>query len=258
MSETGGESSIPSAGVGAPMRPRPAATRRITRGNLWGILQGRLHVPMGDLRRQFQIDSDEVTPVQTPEGTYYVGLPADGAAVLGQLWHEGRIVFDCTPDLRAMVVRAIAPTRPTRPPPSRTPMARPSGSRPAIARVSASEANPGMAPVADRPLVARTPAPSGTLEVSYTVRPTAGAPRRTPGLEAADEFIPAPSVDAFGPGEGDLPAAMPRRIGATPEPITPSADLGDREAEATDEGGAGDDSARRRRRGGIGRASRAR
>ena len=240
------------------MRPRPSATRRITRGNLWGILQGRLHVPMGDLRRQFQIDSDDVTPVQTSEGTFYVGLPADGAAVLVQLWHEGRIVFDCTPDLRAMVVRAIAPTRPTRPPPSRTPIARPSGSRPAIARVSASEAVAGTAPISGRPDVARTPTPSGTLEVSFTLRPTGGAPRRAPDLLDADDFIPAPSADAFGPGDGDLPVAMRSLIGATPEPRTPSTNSGDPAGEGTDEGGAGDDSARRRRRGGIGRASRAR
>lgn len=239
------------------MRPRPSPTRRITRGNLWGILQGRLHVPMGDLRRQFQIDSDEVTPVHTPEGTFYVGLPADGAAVLGQLWHEGRIVFDCTPDLRAMVVRAIAPTRPTRPPPSRTPMARPSGSRLSGGR-SAEVANvAGLQKITDRLGVARTATSSEALEVAYTAKPTAGVPRPTTGFVSEDEFLPVPSTDAFGLGDEFLPVVPPVLDSPTQSRGT-NEDGDEQGSEASEEVGANDDPGRRRRRGGIGRAARAR
>jgi hypothetical protein len=239
------------------MRSRAAPTRRITRGNLWGILQGRLHVLMSDLRRQFQIESDDVTPIQTSEGTFYVGLPADGAAVLGQLWHEGRIVFDCTPDLRAMVVRAIASTRPTRPPPSRTSTARPSASRPISGR-PADVADVGVSPsVADQAGVARTAKPTAGTEVSYTVGPTSEVSRSATGFEVPDDFLPAPSVDAFGPGDEFLPVA-PSNLGPPSEPHGTGVNGDERWADATDEVGATDGSGRRRRRGGIGRAARAR
>ena len=255
----GGDTPAPAAGVGAPVRPRMAATRRISRGNLWGILQGRLHVPMGDLRRQFQIDSDEVTPIQTPEGTFYVGLPADGAAVLGQLWHEGRIVFDCTPDLCAMVVRAIAPTRPTRPPASRTPLARPAtGSRPVPTRAPAIEAGAGSPIVAVSPIVPRMATSMGGTGISYDVRPSTSPPRRAIGFEAVDEFLPAPSSDAFGLGEPDVPGPAPGRSGTSSEPPSTTTGAESGGSDATDDGAMGDDSGRRRRRGGIGRAARAR
>jgi|GEM_PF-836745 hypothetical protein len=241
MSETGGDAPAPPAGVGTPLRPRVPATRRIGRGNLWGILQGRLHVPMGDLRRQFQIDSDDVTPIQTPEGTFYVGLPADGAAVLGQLWHEGRIVFDCTPDLSAMVVMAIAPTRPTRPPPSRTPLARATSSRPVPVR--AATVNAGVEPpiITDHAMIPRHPGRTG--------------PRVT-GFDAVDEFLPVPNVEAFDLGDADVPPVTPSRAGTAP--TGPVADREGLEPDGTQDAPNGDDPGRRRRRGGIGRATRAR
>lgn len=253
MSETTDEASPAPGGPGAPMRPRPSSTRRISRGNLWGILQGRLHVPLGDLRRQFQIDSDEVTPIHTSEGTFYVGLPADGAAVLGQLWHEGRIVFDCTPDLRAMVVRAIAPTRPTRPPPSRTPTAR-SG----VARTITSDATPSAPLVADRRVVARPVTPTRGTEVSYTSRPTSGRLQKTVGFEEADEFLPVPNVEAFESVDIDLQVVSLERPGSLPDPMGAGPEVDVPVPDEVDGPASGDDSGRRRRRGGIGRAARSR
>ncbi|MBU6287792.1 MAG: hypothetical protein KGS10_06515 [Chloroflexi bacterium] len=241
MSETGGDAPAPPAAVGAPPRPRVLAPRRISRGNLWGILQGRLHVPMGDLRRQFQIDSDDVTPIQTPEGTYYVGLPADGAAVLGQLWHEGRIVFDCTPDLSAMVVRAIAPTRPTRPPPTRTPLARTTSSRPVPVRAATVDVGVGTLVTTDQSTIPRSPGRTG--------------PRVT-GPDAVDEFLPVPNIDAFGLGDADAPPVTPGRAG--PAPTGTVTDQEGLEPDGADDPPNGDDPGRRRRRGGIGRATRAR
>lgn len=252
-------------------RPRPAPTRRLSKGNLWGILQGRLYVPLGDLRRQFQIDSDDVTAVSTPEGTFYVGLPAESAAVLGQLWHEGRITFDCTPDLRALVVRAIVPTRPTRPPPSRTPVAGRTAPRPApvvLADPATADRNGPRPPVA----------PGAPIDPGAPLPPV--GPRRV-GIGTGDEFLPVPETDAFAAdapengagrapaapmrdrssrppsGAGRAPAAAPGpagRPGPGGAPVVPTV----REPEAGTGEVPDDEGARRRRRGGIGRATRLR
>jgi hypothetical protein len=212
-------------------------------------------VPLGELRRQLQIDSDEVTPIQTPEGTFYVGLPADGAAVLGQLWHEGRIVFDCTPDLRAMVVRAIAPTRLSRVPFTRTQTARPGATRVRGPRVGTPEASAGLANV-DRAPETRTELASDSNRAGHVARTDSGSPRRVPGFEGGDEFLPAPAVDVFAAVGVDTADPTPGQPIFAPRPVRSVANGDDRVAEGAEDRASVDDSGRRRRRGGIGRGTR--
>ncbi|NBT94497.1 MAG: hypothetical protein EBT47_05735 [Chloroflexi bacterium] len=46
-------------------------TKRVTKGNIWGVVQSRLYVPISDLRRMFNLPTDDVrsatTRVPTPE-----------------------------------------------------------------------------------------------------------------------------------------------------------------------------------------------
>ena len=53
--------------------------KRVSKGNLWGFIQSRPYVTIADLRRLFMTEVDEVVPLQTGEGTYYVGLTLEAA-----------------------------------------------------------------------------------------------------------------------------------------------------------------------------------
>jgi hypothetical protein len=83
----------------------------VTKGNLWGFIQSRPYASVADIRRLFMIDADEAASVTTTEGTYYVGLSQEAANLIRQLWHEGRIVLDTNPDVKARAVQGIYPAR---------------------------------------------------------------------------------------------------------------------------------------------------
>ena len=85
--------------------------KRITKGNLWGLIQSRPYASVSDIRRLFLIETDSAVPVATSEGTYYIGLPPEAAEVVAQLWREGRIVLDVNPDIKGRVVQGLFPAR---------------------------------------------------------------------------------------------------------------------------------------------------
>jgi hypothetical protein len=87
--------------------------KRITKGNLWGFIQSRPYASVADIRRLFAIEVEGAVPVSTTEGTCFIGLSQDGADLIRQLWHEGRIVLDLNPNVKARVVQGVYPARAT-------------------------------------------------------------------------------------------------------------------------------------------------
>jgi hypothetical protein len=234
-------------------------TKRVTKGNIWGVVQSRLYVPISDLRRMFNLPTDDVAPMTTTEGTYYIGLPPEAAAMVGQLWQEGRIVFDCNQDVRVMVVQGLSPvrvlTRGRNDDGTRPVMRTPSRPRPTPTVVTPVSASVGDVPDTGAPTPAARP----------VVRRMRSATTRVPTPETPFEFRPTPpefvserpaditrlaDMARVAEAEGHAPRGV--RV-AVPEEqtVAPSDD------EASG-GSGGDDGSRRRRRGGIGRSTRAR
>ena len=85
--------------------------KRVTKGNLWGLIQSRPYASVSDIRRMFLVETDSAVPFSTTEGTYYIGLPREVADVVSQLWHEGRIVLDVNPDVKGQVIQGLFPAR---------------------------------------------------------------------------------------------------------------------------------------------------
>ena len=94
--------------------------KAISKGNLWGFIQSRPYATVADVRRQFELDTDEATPIHLSPGIAYIGLPSQGASVVRQLVREGRIALEYLPDVRGRVVIGLyAVHMPPRPPASR-------------------------------------------------------------------------------------------------------------------------------------------
>lgn len=85
--------------------------KRVTKGNLWGFIQSRPYASVADMRRLFTMGVDDASILPTSEGTYFIGLPQEAADLISQLWHEGRIVLDTNPDVKALVVQGVYPAR---------------------------------------------------------------------------------------------------------------------------------------------------
>ena len=195
----------------------------------------------------------------TTEGTYYIGLPPEAAAMVGQLWQEGRIVFDCNQDVRVMVVQGLSPvrvlTRGRNDDGTRPVMRTPSRPRPTPTVVTPVPASVGDVPDTGAPTPAARP----------VVRRMRSATTRVPTPETPFEFRPTPpefvserpaditrlaDMARVAEAEGHAPRGV--RVAVPEEPtVAPSDD------EASG-GSGGDDGSRRRRRGGIGRSTRAR
>ncbi|HEV2122535.1 MAG TPA: hypothetical protein VGW38_07145 [Chloroflexota bacterium] len=85
--------------------------KRVTKGNLWGFIQSRPYVSVADIRRLFLMEVEDASTVRTDEGNCFIGLPQPVADIVGQLWHEGRVVLDFNPDVKARVVQGLYPSR---------------------------------------------------------------------------------------------------------------------------------------------------
>ena len=64
-----------------------------TQAQLRRFIKSRAYIPMHELRRRFAIngDADDVRPVATREGRYWVGLPERESGILADLVDKGEV-----------------------------------------------------------------------------------------------------------------------------------------------------------------------
>jgi hypothetical protein len=81
---------------------------KLSTSSLHWFIRSRPYVLLAELRRRFDLDgSDEVRPIQTPEGKTYVGLPERAARLLEELVRERRIGFEYVVDLHARLAIGV-------------------------------------------------------------------------------------------------------------------------------------------------------
>lgn len=90
------------------MTAKPAR-RRLNRSTLRRLIRGRPYTSIAQVRRYFEIEEEEVTAVEGPGGVAYLALPEHDAAVLGQLWRDGKIGVHLSPNVRAAVIEGVYP-----------------------------------------------------------------------------------------------------------------------------------------------------
>ncbi len=71
-----------------------------TQAQLRRFIKSRAYVPMHELRRRFEIngDADDVAPVRTREGLFWVGLPERESGFLADLVDKGEIGLELCHD----------------------------------------------------------------------------------------------------------------------------------------------------------------
>jgi hypothetical protein len=85
-----------------------------TQAQLRRFIKSRPWIPMHELRRRFGIagGDDDVTPVRTPDGTIFVGLPSAEGSMLGELLNSGDVGYELSLDPGAPIVVGVYPMRP--------------------------------------------------------------------------------------------------------------------------------------------------
>ncbi len=78
------------------------------------FIKSRPYVPVHELRRRFEIEGveDDVSPLQTEKGTYYVGLPLQEAGYLGDLIKAGEVGYELLLDPTSPALVGVFPMRP--------------------------------------------------------------------------------------------------------------------------------------------------
>jgi hypothetical protein len=114
---------------GAPRPPKPepvgaeapadgeqvvAGKASCTLAQMRRFIKSRPYVPVHELRRRFEIEGmeDEVNPMTTAQGTYYVGLPEREAGYLGELVKAGEVGCELLLDPTSPAVVGVFPMRP--------------------------------------------------------------------------------------------------------------------------------------------------
>jgi hypothetical protein len=78
------------------------------------FIKSRPYVPLHELRRRFLIEGaeDEVNPVVTDKGRFYVGLPATEAQHLAELIKSGEVGYELLLDPTSPALVGVFPMRP--------------------------------------------------------------------------------------------------------------------------------------------------
>jgi len=117
------------AAEAAPPRPAqdaaraPAANGHVTHdveahgctaAQLRRFIKSRAYVPMHELRRRFELngEADDVSPVETPQGLIYLGLPMRESRLIGELMRQGEVGVELCRDPRVPIAVGVYPTRP--------------------------------------------------------------------------------------------------------------------------------------------------
>ncbi len=85
-----------------------------TAAQLRRFIKSRPYVPLHELRRRFELNGelDDVAPIQTAEGTVYVGLPPRESQFLADLARDGDIGLELCRDPLVPMVVGVYPMRP--------------------------------------------------------------------------------------------------------------------------------------------------
>ena len=78
------------------------------------FIKSRPYVPLHELRRRFELDGDcdDVSPIDTPAGIVFVGLPGRESHLLAELVRQGDVGLELCLDPCARVVVGVYPMRP--------------------------------------------------------------------------------------------------------------------------------------------------
>ena len=78
------------------------------------FIKSRPYVPLHELRRRFELnsDADDVVPIDTPEGRVFVGLPEREGQFVADLARQGDIGLELCRDPRVPIVVGVYPMRP--------------------------------------------------------------------------------------------------------------------------------------------------
>lgn len=83
--------------------------KKLNKSSLLWFIRSRPYTTVAELRRRFTLEAESMEAVKLQNYTYYVGLPARPAALLGQLIQEGRVGIEPAIDVRAHVVEGVFP-----------------------------------------------------------------------------------------------------------------------------------------------------
>jgi len=85
-----------------------------TQAQLRRFIKSRPYVPMHELRRRFELNGqpDDVTPVHSPDGIIWVGLPQRESGFIGDLLRQGDIGVELCRDPSVRIVVGVYAMRP--------------------------------------------------------------------------------------------------------------------------------------------------
>jgi hypothetical protein len=85
-----------------------------TQAQLRRFIKSRPYVPMHELRRRFELNgqADDVTPIPSPDGVIYVGLPGRESVFVAELLRQGDIGVELCRDPAVPVVVGVFAIRP--------------------------------------------------------------------------------------------------------------------------------------------------
>ncbi len=88
--------------------------RACTAAQLRRFIKSRPYVPLHELRRRFELNGafDDVTPIATPSGTVYVGLPPREATFIADLVSQGDVGLELCRDPFVPIVVGVYAMRP--------------------------------------------------------------------------------------------------------------------------------------------------
>lgn len=78
------------------------------------FIKSRPYVPLHELRRRFELNGacDDVSLIDSPDGTVYVGLPGRESQMLAELVRQGDVGLELCLDPCTRVVVGVYPMRP--------------------------------------------------------------------------------------------------------------------------------------------------
>ena len=92
-----------------PEPAKPARSKRVNSGKLFWYIRSKSYVPIPELRRRFELPSDEMATIQDDGARVYIGLPQDVADVVGNLRRQQKIGLECSVDFSTPVVIGVYP-----------------------------------------------------------------------------------------------------------------------------------------------------